>query len=91
MHRADLHSVFMSCRSSHPGRRRHGESCGRKDWRQRAEQLSKIKKTGGLMKEVRAARETAEEVQEMGERSLFYIQRAPRIVSNAMEMIRRRA
>jgi hypothetical protein len=43
------------------------------------------------MKEARAARETAEEVQEMGERSLFYIQRAPRVVSDAMEMIRRRA
>jgi hypothetical protein len=52
---------------------------------QRAAQLSKIKKTGGLMKEVRAARETAEEVREMGERSLFYIQRAPRITSDAME------
>lgn len=54
---------------------------------QRAAQLSKIKKTGGLMKEVRAARETAEEVREMGERSLFYIQRAPRITSDAIEAI----
>ena len=52
---------------------------------QRAVQLGKIKKSGGLMKEVRAARETAEEVRELSERSLFYIQRAPRIVSDAME------
>ena len=52
---------------------------------QRAARLRAIKQSGGLLKEVRKARETAEEFQEYAERSLFYMQRAPGIVSGRME------
>jgi hypothetical protein len=52
---------------------------------QRAARLNAIKRNGGLLKEVRRARETAEEMQEFAERTLFYMQRAPGIASNTME------
>jgi hypothetical protein len=47
--------------------------------------LNAIKETGGLLKEVRKARETAEELQAFGERVLYYMQRAPGITANVME------
>ena len=52
---------------------------------QRAARLNAIKRSGGLLKEVRMARETAEELQEYAERALFYTQRAPGIISSRME------
>lgn len=52
---------------------------------QRAARLNAIKRSGGLLKEVRKARETAEELQEYAERALFYTQRAPGIISGRME------
>lgn len=52
---------------------------------QRAARLNAIKETGGLLKEVRKARETAEELQAFGERVLYYMQRAPGITANVME------
>jgi len=52
---------------------------------QRAAALEAVKQTGGLLKEVARARETAEELQAFGERVLFYLQRAPSITSNTME------
>jgi hypothetical protein len=52
---------------------------------QRAARLNAIKETGGLLKEVRKARETAEDLQAFGERVLFYMQRAPGITANVME------
>ena len=52
---------------------------------QRAARLNAIKRSGGMLKEVRMARETAEEFQDYAERALFYMQRAPGIVSGRME------
>jgi len=52
---------------------------------QRAARLNAIKRSGGMLKEVRRARETAEEMQEFAERTLFYLQRAPGIAFNTME------
>ena len=52
---------------------------------QRAARLNAIKRSGGMLKEVRRARETAEELQEYAERTLFYMQRAPGIVSGRLE------
>lgn len=52
---------------------------------QRAARLNAIKETGGMLKEVRKARETAEELQAFGERVLYYMQRAPGITANVME------
>ena len=52
---------------------------------QRAARLNAVKRSGGLLKEVRKARETAEEMQEFAERTLFYLQRAPGIAFNTME------
>lgn len=52
---------------------------------QRAARLNTIRRSGGLLREVRRARETAEELQEFAERALFYLQRAPGITFNTME------
>jgi hypothetical protein len=52
---------------------------------QRAASLDAVKQTGGMLKAVHQARETAEELQAFGERVLFYLQRAPAMTSNAME------
>ena len=52
---------------------------------QRAARLNAIKRSGGMLKEVKRARETAEELQEFAERALFYMQRAPGIAFNTME------
>ena len=52
---------------------------------QRAARLNVVRRSGGLLREVRRARETAEEFQEFAERALFYLQRAPGIVFNTME------
>ena len=52
---------------------------------QRAARLNAITRSGGLLKEVRKARETAEEFQEYADRALFYTQRAPGIISDRME------
>jgi hypothetical protein len=52
---------------------------------QRAAALEAVKQSGGLLKEVARARETAEELQAFGERVLFYLQRAPGITANTME------
>lgn len=52
---------------------------------QRAARLNSLKKSGGLLKEVAKAREAAEEIQDFGERMLFYLQRAPAITSTEME------
>jgi len=52
---------------------------------QRAARLNTIKRSGGLLKEVRKARETAEELQEYAERSMYYAQRAPGIVTSRLE------
>lgn len=52
---------------------------------QRAARLNAIRRSGGLLREVRRARETAEEFQEFAERALFYLQRAPGIAFNTME------
>jgi len=52
---------------------------------QRAASLEAVKQSGGMLKAVHQARETAEELQAFGERVLFYLQRAPAMTSNAME------
>jgi hypothetical protein len=52
---------------------------------QRAARLNSLKQSGGLLKEVAKAREAAEEMQEFGERVLFYLQRAPALTSMEME------
>jgi len=52
---------------------------------QRAARLEAVKQSGGMLKAVHQARETAEELQAFGERVLFYLQRAPAMTSNAME------
>lgn len=52
---------------------------------QRAASLDAVKQSGGMLKAVHQARETAEELQAFGERVLFYLQRAPGMTSNAME------
>jgi len=64
----------------HPRWVRMGQFSG-----QRAARLNAIKRSGGLLKEVRRARETAEELQEYAERALFFTQRAPGIISSRME------
>jgi hypothetical protein len=46
---------------------------------QRATELERIAQTGGLLGEVQQARATAEQMQEFGERVLYYLQRAPTI------------
>jgi len=46
---------------------------------QRATDLERITQTGGLLGEVQQARATAEQMQEFGERVLYYLQRAPTI------------
>ena len=52
---------------------------------QRATRLTSLQNPGGLLKEVAKAREAAEELQDLGERVLFYLQRAPAITSTEME------
>lgn len=52
---------------------------------QRAARLNSLKKSGGLLKEVAKARESAEEIEALGERMLFYLQRAPIITSIEFE------
>jgi len=52
---------------------------------QRAARLDAIKHSGGLLREVRRTRETAEELRDLFERALFYFQRAPGITFNTME------
>jgi hypothetical protein len=52
---------------------------------QRAARLKSLKKSGGLLKEVAKARESAEEIQALGERMFFYLQRAPIITSIEFE------
>jgi hypothetical protein len=52
---------------------------------QRAARLNAVRRNGGLLNEVRRARDAAEEFQEIAERGLFYLQRAPGIVFNTME------
>ena len=51
----------------------------------RAARVSRVKQSGGLLREFRAARETAEEMQLFGDRVLFYMQRAPLITASVME------
>jgi hypothetical protein len=46
---------------------------------QRATELERITQTGGLLGEVQQARAAAEQMQEFGERMLYYLQRAPTI------------
>jgi hypothetical protein len=52
---------------------------------QRAANVNRVKATGGLLREVRSTRETAEEIQAFGERVLYYMQRAPAITGNTVE------
>lgn len=52
---------------------------------QRAASLNSVKQSGGLLNEVARVRETAEELQVLGERTLFYLQRAPMIASAHVE------
>jgi hypothetical protein len=46
---------------------------------QRAAELEMVEQTGGLLGEVAQTRQTAEQMQQFGERVLFYMQRAPTI------------
>jgi hypothetical protein len=46
---------------------------------QRAAELEQVEQTGGLLGEVAQTRQTAEQMQQFGERVLFYMQRAPTI------------
>ncbi len=46
---------------------------------QRAAELEQVASTGGLLGEVAQTRQTAEQMQQFGERVLFYMQRAPTI------------
>lgn len=46
---------------------------------QRAAELARIAQTGGLLGEVAQTRQTAEQIQQFGERVLYYMQRAPAI------------
>ena len=46
---------------------------------QRAAELEQVVRTGGLLGEVAQTRQTAEQMQQFGERVLFYMQRAPTI------------
>ena len=46
---------------------------------QRAAKLAPVVRTGGLLGEVAQTRQTAEQMQQFGERVLFYMQRAPTI------------
>ena len=80
-----LHILINEWRAANPDQIypwyiRLGEFSG-----QRAAQLNSLKQSGGLLKEVAKARETAEEIQAFGERMLFYLQRAPAITSTEME------
>lgn len=52
---------------------------------QRAASLNAVKESGGMLREVARARETAEEIQAFGERVLFYLQRAPMLTSAQFE------
>lgn len=52
---------------------------------QRAASLAAVQQSGGLLKEVARARQTAEEIEAFGERVLFYLQRAPMITTNEFE------
>jgi hypothetical protein len=52
---------------------------------QRAASLQEAQQSGGLLSTVRQTRETVEEVQEFGERILFYLHRAPLIASYSMQ------
>ncbi len=46
---------------------------------QRAAELEKVEQSGGLLGEVAQTRQTAEQIQQFGERVLYYMQRAPTI------------
>jgi len=81
----ELHSLIQEWHDSNPDQVlpwliRMNEFSG-----QRAQRLSTIKETGGLLKEVRRAREAAEEFQIFGERFLYYMQRSGGIMANSME------
>jgi len=82
---AEMQAMIRSYRTEHPDQVnpwwiRMDEFSG-----QRAARLNAVRRSGGLLREVRRARETAEEFQESAERALFYLQRAPGIVFNTME------
>ena len=81
----DMLTMIRNYRSEHPGQVNPWWIRMDQFSSQRAARLSAIKRSGGLLKEVRRARETAEEFQDYAERALFYTQRAPGIVSGRME------
>jgi len=78
-HLADLRELIQEWRNSNPdehysfGIRFAGFSG------QRAQDLARVKETGGLLGEVAQARETVDEIREFSERLLYYLQRAPAV------------
>ncbi len=53
---------------------------------QRAAELEKVEQTGGLLGEVAQTRQTAEQMQQFGERVLYYMQRAPLITRQEAQL-----
>jgi hypothetical protein len=53
---------------------------------QRAADLARVQQTGGLLGEVRQARETVHEVQDFGERLMYYMLRAPNLTRLEAEL-----
>ena len=58
---------------------------------QRAADLARVEQTGGLLGEVRQARETVQEVQDFTERLMYYMLRAPTLTRLEAELGMRRA
>ncbi len=76
----DLRALIRNWHEQHPDERdiwsvRFGEFSG-----QQAAALKRVVETGGLLSQVQRTRETVDEVRLLGERVLYYMQRAPFLV-----------
>ena len=75
----DLKTLIQEWHKQHPGQHDFWDVRFAGFSGQRATELEHITQTGGLLGEVQQARATAEQMQEFGERVLYYLQRAPTI------------
>lgn len=76
---ADLRALLAEWIERHPDEHNFWEMRFSGFSGQRAVELEQVKGTGGLLGEVAQTRRTAEQIQQFGERVLYYMQRAPTI------------
>jgi len=77
--KADLNTLIADWIKQHPDDHNFWEARFSGFSGQRAAELERVQQTGGLLGEVAQTRQTAEQIQQFGERVLYYMQRAPAI------------